>query len=49
MEQMANPMKCAALFLGFIKGEKIEDWVKKWTNWILSQINAGRPMVDKYY
>ena len=49
VEQMTNPMKCAALFLGFIKGENIKDWVKKWTNWILNQITNGRPTTDEYY
>ena len=46
---MTNLMKHAALFLGFIKGENVKDWVKKWTNWILNQLNAGRPTAGKYY
>ena len=49
VEQMANPRKCAALFLGFIKGENVKDWVKKWINWILNQITAGRPTGNEYY
>ena len=48
MEQMINPMKHTALFLGFIKGENVKDWVKKWTNWILNQINTGRPTCSGY-
>jgi hypothetical protein len=27
-EQMVNPMKRTALFLGFIKGPNVKDWVK---------------------
>src|SRR6266404_6433408 len=36
-EQMTNPMKRTALFLGFLKGPKVKDWVRKWTNWIVEQ------------
>ena len=48
-EQMANPKKRAALFLGFIKGPNIKDWVKKWTNWTIMQITQGRPLNDEHY
>ena len=30
-EQMANPMQRMVLFLGFIKGLSVKDWVKCWT------------------
>jgi hypothetical protein len=48
-EQMTNPMKCAALFLGFIKGPNIKDWVKQWTNWTIDQFTMGRATTDEYY
>ena len=48
-DQMVNLMKRAVLFLGFIKRENIKDWVKKWTNWTLTQLNNGKPTIDKYY
>ena len=48
-EQMTLPMKRAALFLGFIKGPDVKDWVKKWTNWTITQVTQGRPLDDKYY
>ena len=48
-KQMANPMKRATLFLGFIKGPNVKDWVKKWTNWTIAQITQGRPLNDEYY
>jgi hypothetical protein len=47
-EQTMNPMKRAALMLGFIEGLNIKDWVKHWTNWTLNQINTGRPSMDEY-
>jgi len=45
-EQMTNPMKRTALFLGFLKGPNVKDWVRKWTNWIVEQYNLGRPSTD---
>jgi hypothetical protein len=48
-EQMINPMKCAALFLGFIKGPNVKDWVKQWTNWTIDQFATGRPTHDEHY
>ena len=48
-EQMVNPMKRVALFLGFIKGPMVKDWVKCWTNWVIAQMNMGRPMMDEYF
>jgi hypothetical protein len=48
-EQMINPMKRMALFLGFIKGPNIKDWVKRWTNWTIDQFTTGRATNDKYY
>jgi hypothetical protein len=48
-EQMINPMKCAALFLGFIKGPNVKDWVKRWTNWTIDQYTTGRAMTDEHY
>ena len=48
-EQMTSPMKQAALFLRFIKGPNVKDWVKKWTNWTIREFTAGRPLCDDYY
>jgi hypothetical protein len=48
-EQMVNPMKRAALFLGFIKGPSVKDWVKRWTNWTIDQYTTGRATNDEYY
>jgi hypothetical protein len=48
-EQMQNPMKCAALFLGFIKGPNIKDWVKRWTNWTIDQFTTGHATTDEHY
>jgi hypothetical protein len=48
-EQMNNPMKHAALFLGFIKGPNVKDWVKRWTNWTIDQFTMGRPTHDEHY
>jgi hypothetical protein len=49
VEQMVNPMKRAALFLGFIKGPNVKDWVKQWTNWTIDQYTMGRATTDEYY
>jgi hypothetical protein len=48
-EQMVNPMKRSALFLGFIKGPNVKDWVKRWTNWTIDQYTTGRATNDEYY
>ena len=48
-DQIDNPMKRAALLLGFIQGENVKDWVKCRTNWAIDQINTGRPPTDEYY
>src|SRR6267378_5231865 len=48
-EQMTNPMKRTALFLRFLKGPNVKDWVRKWTNWIVEQYNLGHPSTDEYY
>ena len=48
-EQMTLLMKRATLLLGFIKGLNVKDWVKKWTNWTITQVTQGRPLDDKYY
>jgi hypothetical protein len=48
-EQMINPMKHTALFLGFIKGPNAKDWVKRWTNWTIDQFTTGRATTDEYY
>jgi hypothetical protein len=48
-EQMINPMKRTALFLGFIKGPNVKDWVKQWTNWTINQFTTGRATNDEYY
>ena len=47
--QMVLPMKRADLFLGFIKGPNVKDWVKKWTNWTITQVTQGRPLNNEYY
>jgi hypothetical protein len=48
-EQMTNPMKRTALFLGFIKGPNVKDWVKRGTNWTINQFTTGRATNDEYY
>src|SRR6266704_3168549 len=48
-EQMMNPMKHAALLLGFIKGPNVKDWTKRWTNWMVQEFTTGRPTTDKHY
>ena len=48
-DQMTNPMKRAALFLGFIKGPNVKDWVKRCSAWIIDQFNGGRPANDEFY
>ncbi|KAH9159813.1 hypothetical protein EDB89DRAFT_2082996 [Lactarius sanguifluus] len=48
-EQMVSPMKRVALLLGFIKGPNVKDWVKRWTNWIINEMNTGRVHTDEHY
>ena len=36
-DQVDNHMKRTALLLGFIQGENIKDWVKRWIVWSLNQ------------
>ena len=48
-DQVDNPMKSTALFLGFIQGENIKDWVKRWTVWSLNQYNTGLASTDEHY
>jgi hypothetical protein len=47
--QMRVPMKRAALFLGFIKGPNVDDWVKLRTNETLARFNAGTDPNDEVY
>ena len=42
-------MKQAALFLGFIKGPNVKDWVKCWTNWTIAEFTTGRILTDEFY
>src|SRR6202012_3661681 len=48
-EQMISPMKRATLFLGFIKGPNVKDWVKRWTQWIINKLNTGQNPADPFY
>ena len=48
-DQVDNPMKRAALLLGFIQGEDVKDWVKRWTIWALDQYNTGLASTDEHY
>ena len=48
-DQVDNPMKRAALLLGFIQGENIKDWVKCWTICALDQYNTGLVSTDEHY
>ena len=49
VDQVDNPMKRAALLLGFIQGEDVKDWVMRWTNWALDPYNTGLPPTDEHY
>ena len=49
MDQVDNPMKRAALLLGFIQGESVKDWVKCWTVWALDQYNTRLLSTDEHY
>ena len=48
-DQMTNPMKRATLFLSYIKGPMVRDWVKRWIQWTIGQYTTGRPSYDEYY
>ena len=48
-DQVDVPMKQAALLLGFIQGENVKDWVKRWTIWSLNQYNTGLNSNDELY
>ena len=48
-EQMANPMQRMVLFLGFIKGLNVKDWVKCWTTWTIKEFNTKRLPTDEFY
>ena len=49
MEQMINPLKRTMLFLGFIKGPNIKDWVKCWTMWTVNEFTTGQLSMDDHY
>ena len=36
-DTMASPMKKATIFLSYIKGELVQDWTKRWVQWMLRQ------------
>ena len=42
-------MKRTVLLLGFIQGENVKDWVKRWTIWSLNQFNTGLVSTDEHY
>ena len=46
---MASPMKKATIFLSYIKGELVKDWMKRWVDWMINQYEQGRPAYDPYY
>ena len=48
-EQMTNPMKRAALLLGFIKGPNVKDWVRLRTDEILARFNRTGISMDEHY
>ena len=48
-DQVDNPMKRATLLLGFIQGENVKHWVKRWTVWALDQYNTGLVSTDEHY
>ena len=48
-DTMASPMKKATIFLSYIKGELVQDWTKRWVQWMLRQYQLGRPAYDPYY
>jgi hypothetical protein len=48
-DHMSNPMKCAALFLGFIQGQIVQAWIQCQTQWIVNQLTTGRANMDEGY
>ena len=48
-DQVDIPMKRAALLLGFIQGENVKDWVKRWIIWSLNLYNTGLNPNDELY
>jgi hypothetical protein len=48
-DHMANPMKRAALFLGFIQGPIVQAWIQCQTQWIVDQLTTGRADTDEGY
>ena len=37
------------ILLGFIQGENLKDWAKRWTIWALDQYNTGLIFTDEHY
>ena len=48
-DQMTIPLKRATLFLTYIKGPNVIDWVKEKTTWAVQQLQTGRDPNDEYY
>ena len=48
-DTMASPMKKSTIFLSYIKGELVQDWTKRWVDWMINQYQQGRPAYDPYY
>jgi hypothetical protein len=48
-DHMSNPMKHAALFLGFIQGPIIQAWIQRQTQWMVDQLTTGRADADEGY
>jgi hypothetical protein len=48
-DHMANPMKRAALFLGFIQGPLVQAWIQRQTQWMVDQLTTGRADTDEGY
>jgi len=49
VEQIDNPMKRMALMLSFVKGDKVKDWVSRWTHWAIRELNMGRAATDELF
>ena len=48
-DQIAIPMKRTALFLTYIKGPNVSDWVREKTTWAVQQLQTSRDPNDEYY
>ena len=48
-DTMTSPMKKATIFLSYIKGDLVKDWMKRWVDWMINQYEQGRPGYDPYY